>query len=81
LGGTLVLYWPKDELTVADARNSVLSDSNSITEVIAYWQARGASYGVINKSYLSNSDIDAVTLLQEKILFENNRYQVLRLGR
>lgn len=81
LGGSFVLYWPKDELTVADAANSVLSDRNSITEVIAYWQARGASYGVIDKSYLSNSDIDSVRLLQEKILFENDRYQVLRLGR
>jgi len=79
-GGSFVLSWQQDELTVADATNSVLSDSNSITGVISYWHARGVSYGVIDKTYLSIGDIDAVRLLQEEILFENDRYQVLRLG-
>lgn len=79
LGGSMVLYWPLNDLTVADSKNSVLSDSNSIKEVISYWHSRGVSYGVIDKTYLSTGDVDAVRLLQEEILFENNRYQVLQL--
>ena len=81
LGGDFVLYWPLDELTVADSKNSVLSGSNSITEVISYWHSRGANYGVIDKTYLAIGDVDAVRLLEEEILFENNRYQVLQLER
>ena len=76
-----MLDWPIDELTVADSKNSVLSGSNSITEVISYWHSRGANYGVIDKTYLAIGDVDAVRLLEEEILFENNRYQVLQLER
>ena len=81
LGGGFVLYWQQDGLPVADATNSVLSASNSITEVISYWHSRGVNYGVIDKTYLAIGDVDAVRLLEEEILFENNRYQVLQLGR
>jgi len=73
-------YWPSGPLEELDVERSTVSADNRLTDIIMYWKSRSVDYGVVDKSLVNDSEIEAATA-GETVVFENSRYQILQLSK